>query len=79
MKNTTTLLFSLKRLEIVHQEGRGQVEMENLNGVLFHKSGRALTISIPINQLCTYKPAPCSGERFCAPHIEKVTELVDLA
>ena len=40
--NTTTLLFSLKRLEIVHQERRGQVKtivMEHFNGILFHKSG----------------------------------------
>ena len=36
--NTTTL-FSLKGLEIVHQEGRGQVKtmvMEHFNGILFH-------------------------------------------
>jgi hypothetical protein len=42
--NTTTLLFSLKRLEIVHQEGRGQVKsivMEHFNVILFHKSGSA--------------------------------------
>ena len=42
--NTTTLLFSLKRLEIVHQERRGQVKtivMEYFNGILFHKSGPA--------------------------------------
>jgi hypothetical protein len=42
--NTTTLLFSLKRLEIVHQERRGQVKtivMEHFNGILFHKSGSA--------------------------------------
>ena len=40
--NTTTLLFSLKRLEIVHQERRGQVKnivTEHFNGTLFHKSG----------------------------------------
>ena len=40
--NTTTLLFSLKRLVIVHQERRGQVKtilMEHINGILFHKSG----------------------------------------
>jgi hypothetical protein len=39
--NTTTLLFSLKGLEILHQEGRGQVNtivMEDYNGILFHKS-----------------------------------------
>ena len=37
----TTLLFSLKGLEIVHQERRGQVKtivMEHFNGILFHKS-----------------------------------------
>jgi hypothetical protein len=42
--NSTTLLFSLKRLEIVHQERRGQVKtivMEHFNGILFHKSGPA--------------------------------------
>jgi hypothetical protein len=42
--NTTTLLFSLKGLEILHQERRGQVKtivMEHFNGILFHKSGPA--------------------------------------
>ena len=42
--NTTTLLFSLKRLAIVHQERRGQVKtivMKHFNGILFHKSGPA--------------------------------------
>ena len=42
--NTTTLLFSLKGLEIVHQERRGQVKtivMEYFKGILFHKSGPA--------------------------------------
>ena len=42
--NTATLLFSLKRLEIVHQERREQVKiivMEHFNGILFHKSGTA--------------------------------------
>jgi len=40
-RNTTTLLFSLKRLKIVHQERREQVKsivMEHFNGILFHKS-----------------------------------------
>jgi hypothetical protein len=39
--STTTLLFSLKILEIVHQEIRGQVKnivMEHFNGIPFHKS-----------------------------------------
>jgi hypothetical protein len=39
--NTTTLLFSLKGLEILHQERIGQVKtivMEHFNGILFHKS-----------------------------------------
>ena len=39
--NTTTLLFSLKGLEILHQERRGQVKtivMEHFTGILFHKS-----------------------------------------
>ena len=39
--NTITLLFSLKGLEILHQERRGQVKtmvMEHFNGILFHKS-----------------------------------------
>ena len=43
--NTTTLLFSLKKLEIVHQEKRRQVKtivMEHFNGILFHKSGPAI-------------------------------------
>ena len=42
--NTTALLFSLKGLEIVHEQRRGQVKtivMEHLNGILFHKSGPA--------------------------------------
>ena len=42
--NITTLLFSLKRLEILHQERRVQVKtivMEHFNGILFHKSGPA--------------------------------------
>ena len=42
--NTTTLLLSLKRLEILHQERRGQVEtmvLKRFNGILFHKSGPA--------------------------------------
>ena len=39
--NTTTLLFCLIRLEIVHQERTGQVKtivMKHFNGILFHKS-----------------------------------------
>jgi hypothetical protein len=43
--NTTILLFSLKGLEILHQEIRGQVKtivMEYFNGILFHKSGPAI-------------------------------------
>jgi hypothetical protein len=42
--NTTTLLFSLKGLEILHQERRGQVKtivMEHFKGILFYKSGPA--------------------------------------
>jgi hypothetical protein len=42
--NTTLLLFSLKGLEIFHQERRGQVETivtEHFNGILIHKSGPA--------------------------------------
>jgi hypothetical protein len=38
--NTATLLFSLKGLEILHQERRGQVEtivMEHFNSILFHR------------------------------------------
>ena len=49
---TTTLLFSLKELEIVHHERRGQMKtivMEHFNGILFHKSGPA--IKQHINQL----------------------------
>ena len=40
--NTTTLLFSLKGLEILHQEGRVQVNtmvMEHFNNILFHEFG----------------------------------------
>jgi hypothetical protein len=43
-KTTTTLLCSLKGLEILHQERRGQVKnivMELFNNILFHKSGPA--------------------------------------
>ena len=43
-RNTSTLLFSPKRLGILHQGGRGQVKtlvMEHFNGVLFHKCGPA--------------------------------------
>ena len=50
--NITTLLFSLKRLEIVHQERRGQVKtkvIEHLNDILLHKFG-PLTSSILTNQ-----------------------------
>ena len=42
---TTTLLFSLERLEILPQERRGQVHtlvMERLNTILFHKSWPAV-------------------------------------
>ena len=42
MERKRELLFSLKILEIVHQERRGQVKtkvMEHFNGILFHKSG----------------------------------------
>jgi hypothetical protein len=42
--NTTTVFFSLKILEIVHQERTGQVKtivMEHFKGILFHKSGPA--------------------------------------
>jgi hypothetical protein len=42
--NTTTLLFSLKGLQILHQERRGQVKtivMKHFNSMLFHKSGPA--------------------------------------
>jgi hypothetical protein len=42
--NTNALLFSLKILEIVHQERRGQVKtilMEHFDGILFDKSGPA--------------------------------------
>jgi hypothetical protein len=42
--NTTTILFSLNGLEVLHQERRGQVKtiiMEHFNSILFHKSGPA--------------------------------------
>ena len=42
--NTATLLLSLKGLEILHQERRGQVKaivMERFNDILFHMSGPA--------------------------------------
>ena len=42
--NITALSFSLKGLEILYQERRGQVKtivMEHFNGILFQKSGPA--------------------------------------
>jgi hypothetical protein len=42
--NTTLLLFSLKVLEILHQERRGQVKSvvkEQFNSILFYKTGPA--------------------------------------
>ena len=42
--NTTTLLFSLKGLEMLHQKRRVQVKtiaMEHFNSILFHKYGPA--------------------------------------
>ena len=55
-ENTTTLLFSLKGLEILHQERRGQVKimvMGHFNCILFHKSEPAnkqhTTQSINVN------------------------------
>ena len=50
--NTTTLLFSLKRLQILHQERRGQVKTivsENFNSILSHESGF-------VNMEQTYQP-----------------------
>ena len=47
--DTTTLLFSLKGLEILHQDRRGQVKTivtKHNKSILFQK----LTISIQINQ-----------------------------
>jgi hypothetical protein len=43
-RDTTTLLFSLIEVEILYQDGRGQVNtlvMEHFNIILFHKSGPA--------------------------------------
>jgi hypothetical protein len=48
---TTTLLFSLRGFEILHQERIGQVNitvMEHFNSILFHKSG-------PANRQHTYQ------------------------
>jgi hypothetical protein len=42
--NTTILLLSLKGLEMLYQERRGQgktIVMESFNIILFHKSGLA--------------------------------------
>ena len=42
--NTTTLLFSLKGIEILHKERIWQVKnivMEPFNNIIFHKSGPA--------------------------------------
>ena len=49
--NTITLLFSLKWLEILHQERRGQVNtvvIEHFNRILFHRSW-------PANKQHTYQ------------------------
>ena len=54
-RKTTTLLFLLKRLEIVHQERRGQVKtmvMVHFNGILFNKSE-------PANKQNTNQPNMC--------------------
>ena len=43
-KGNTILLFSLKELEILHQERRGQVKtmvMEHFNGICFLEPGSA--------------------------------------
>ena len=59
--NTTTLLlFSQKRLEIVHQERRGQVKiivMEHFNDILFHKSGHT--------RQAAYQPTNQPTKRTC--------------
>ena len=55
-ENSTILLFSLKGLQILHQERRGQVKtlvMEHFNSILFHKSGPAKQVAYQsINQKC---------------------------
>ena len=43
-RNATTLLFSLKGLEVLLRDGRGEVKaivMEYFNSILFHKFGPA--------------------------------------
>ena len=68
--NTSTLLFFLKELEILHREGRGQVKtivMKHLNGILYHKSWpiRQSTIlgeasfSNTLGQNIRFTPVPC--------------------
>ena len=50
--NTTTLLYSLKELETLHRERRGQVNIgiEHVNSILFHKSTNLLSGRIPTNK-----------------------------
>jgi hypothetical protein len=55
--NTTTLLFSLKGLEILHQERRVQVKTI-VNSILFHKSGPAL-----ITRMCVIVMGRWPGDK----------------
>ena len=65
-KNTTPLLFSLKRFEILHQERRSQVKIiviEHFNIILFRKSG-------PANKQRTYQSINQTNK-------QSINELID--
>ena len=69
--NTTTLLFSLKGLEILHQSIRGQVKsivMEHFKTILFHKSG-------PANRQHTYKSSIKPRKKWIESEVEDLREM----
>ena len=67
--NTTTLIFSLKGLEILHQERRGQVKTmakEHFKSIIFHRSG-------PANKQHTYQSI--NGKRNHTGNLRSVRNL----
>ena len=63
--NTTTSLFSLKGLEILHQERRGQVNtmvMEHFKSILLPNSDLLIS-SIPINRESKQRRIPYYDQR----------------
>ena len=75
MGSTTTLLFFLKGLDILHQERRGKektIVLEHFNGILFHKSRHANKQHTnhhyqPPISVGNDKLIPCSGRRYSLP------------